>query len=259
VLRTLLLIGGIAVGAAGCFSPSFDACAVECGAGDSCPSGMSCLADGICHRSMSEALCAPRPDADPNQPDADPDQPDADPNQPDAGPPVTPDTAGQLVISEIMIDSVANPDQVHEWFELHNPSDSVTYDLLGLQVGDTVFDFFEIDTSVLIRPGAYVVLGESDDQGMNGGVEVVFDYADDAFNLTNGADEVIVYNPVADVNIDDVAYGASWFSTGAALSLDPDSLNSVDNDSQVSWCDGSTPFGTDGDMGSPTDPNPDCP
>ena len=258
-MRTLLPIAVFAAAAsAACFSPSFDACAVECGAGGSCPDGMTCLGDGVCHRSPGEALCAPRPDADPNQPDADPGQPDADPNRPDAGPPVTPTEAGQLVISEIMIDSIANPDQAHEWFELHNPSDSVTYDLMGLQVGDVLFDIFDIDTQVLVPPGGYIILGETDDIEMNGGVVVAFDYPDDAFNLTNDADEVILYNPVADVNIDDVAYGASWFSVGAALNLDPDSLNAVDNDSMASWCDATSDFGTAGDKGTPGAANPDC-
>ena len=258
-MRALLLITALSAAAnAACFSPSFDSCAVACGAGGSCPDGMTCLGDGVCHRSAGESLCAPRPDADPNQPDADPDQPVADPDQPDAAPPVTPDAFGQLVISEIMIDSAADPDQAHEWFEVHNPSDSVTYDLQGLLVGDTFVDIFEIDTQVLVRPGEYVVLGETDDQEMNGGVEVAFDWPDADFNLTNGADEVILYAPAADLNIDDMAYGASWFSMGATLNLDPDSLNATDNDSMASWCDGSTPFGTGGDLGSPGAANPDC-
>jgi hypothetical protein len=258
-LRTLLSIAILAAAIPACFKPSFDACAITCGSGELCPEGMTCLGDGMCHRSAGEALCAARPDADPNQPDADPNQPDADPNRPDAGPPVTPDTLGQLVITELMIDSNANPDQAHEWFELYNPSDSVTYDLLGLQVGDTLFDFFEIDTSVLVRPGEYVIFGETDDMDVNGGVRVDYDYPDDAFNLTNDADEVILYNPDADMNIDDVAYGATWFATGAALSLDPDSLNATDNDAQLSWCDATTSFGTAGDLGTPGAANPDCP
>ena len=258
-MRTLLPIAVFAAAAsAACFSPSFDACAVECGAGGSCPDGMTCLGDGVCHRSAGEPLCGARPDADPDQPDADPDQPDADPNRPDAGPPVTPTEFGQLIITEIMIDSAATPEEPHEWFELYNPSDSVTYDLMGLQAGDVLFDIFDIDTQVLVPPGAYVILGESGDQEMNGGVEVAFDYPDGSFDLGNGADEVILYNPVADVNIDDIAYGTSWDTTGTALSLDPDLTDPIDNDSLASWCDATTAFGTDGDLGSPGAANPDC-
>jgi hypothetical protein len=259
-LRSLIVIAVLAAAASSaCFSPSFDSCAVSCGAGGSCPDGMTCLGDGVCHRSPGDQLCAPRPDADPNQPDADPEQPDADPDQPDAGPPVTPTEEGQLVISEIMIDSMADPDQIHEWFELYNPSDSVTYDLQGLWVGDTVLDLFEIDAPVLVRPGTYVVLGETDDQEMNGGVEVAFDWPDADFNLTNGTDEVILYNPDLDLNIDDMGYTSAWFSVGAALNLDPDSLNAIDNDSMASWCDATMSFGTDGDLGTPGAANTDCP
>jgi hypothetical protein len=262
-LRThLLLFAVVAAAGPACFSPSFDSCAVTCGAGGSCPEGMTCLGDGVCHRSAGDALCAARPDADPDQPDADPNQPDADPDQPDAGPPVTPDTAGQLVITELMIDSSMETDQEHEWVEIYNPSDSVTYDLQGLwlyDLGSPVFDVIEIDAPVLVRPGAYVILAETDDQGVNGGVEVDFDWELDVdFNLTNGDDEVYLYNPDVDVDIDGVEYLTSWFATGAALSLDPDSLNSVDNDSMASWCDASTAFGTDGDLGTPGAANPDC-
>lgn len=258
-MRTLISIAVLAAAAStGCFSPSFDSCAVSCGAGGSCPDGMTCLGDGVCHRSAGEALCTPRPDADPDRPDADPDRPDADPDQPDAGPPIAPTEEGQLVVSEIMIDSIATPEQPHEWFELYNPSDSVTYELQGMWVADQVLDLIEIDASVLVRPGQRVVLGESDDQGMNGGVEVAFDWPDADFNLANDNDEVILYNPDVDVIIDEVDYGLSWFAEGAALSLDPDSENATDNDSMASWCDATTDFGTDGDKGSPGAANPDC-
>src|SRR6185503_2017211 len=147
---TLLSIAVLAEASTACFKPSFDACAVTCGADQLCPDGMTCLGDGMCHHSDSEALCAPRPDADPNQPDADPNQPDADPNQPDAGPPITPTEEGQLVITELMIDSVATPEQAHEWVEIYNPSDSVAYELQGMWVADAVLDIFEIDTSVIV-------------------------------------------------------------------------------------------------------------
>lgn len=252
-MRTLLSIAVLAAASPACFKPSFDACAVTCGTDGLCPEGMTCLGDGMCHRSTGEALCGARPDAAPDGSPA-----DADPDQPDAAPPVTPDGEGQLVITELMIDSMADPDQLHEWIEIYNPSDAVAYDLMGLQVGDTVIDFFEIDASVVVRPGERVVLGETDDTGANGGVTVAFDWPDADFNLTNGDDEVILYNPVADVVIDEVDYGASWFATGAALSLDPDSENAVDNDSSLSWCDATTPFGTAGDLGTPGAANPDC-
>ncbi len=264
-MRTLILTAAIAAASAvastGCFSPSFDSCAVSCGAGGSCPDGMTCLGDGVCHRSPGDALCSPRPDADPNQPDADPDQPDADLDRPDAGPPVTPDTAGQLVVSELMIDSSMDPDQAHEWVEIYNPSDSVTYDLQGLWLYDLgIIDVIEIDAQVLVRPGDYVILAENGDQDMNGGVEADFDWSPDSdFNLTNGDDEVYLYNPDLDVDIDGVEYGVSWFSVGAALNLDPDSLNSVDNDSMASWCDATASFGTDGDLGTPGAANTECP
>ncbi len=55
----------------GCFSPSFSECAVQCGDQGSCPSGTSCLADGVCHASASDSLCsAPFEDSGNATPDA---------------------------------------------------------------------------------------------------------------------------------------------------------------------------------------------
>ena len=119
-------------------------------------------------------------------------------------------------------------------------------------------DFFVIEAQVLVPPGAYVVLGETDDQEMNGGVEVAYDWPDIEFNLTNGIDEVYLYNAEVDVFISDVEYGYSWFNTGAAMNLDPDSLNEIDNDSMASWCDATADFGDAGDKGTPGAANTDC-
>ena len=259
-MRTLLVIA--AALASGCFSPAFDTCAIECGAGGACPDGLSCLQDGICHRSASEALCSPRPDADPNRPDADPNQPDADPNKPDAGPPVTPDAPGQLVISEIMVDPGRTPEEPHEWFEVHNPSDSVTYDLMGMTIeDDTGFESmrFDVDVSLLVPPGGRVVFGRNDDAGSNGGVAVDFDYVD-TFALGNSGDAILIINPLSDVVIDEVVYDALWDAEGAALSLDPDEHSATANDLEASWCDATTPFGDELplDMGTPGAANPDC-
>jgi hypothetical protein len=213
---------------------------------------MTCLGDNMCHRSTAEELCRAQPDASPDEPDA---QPDAD-----IGPAVTPDAAGQLVISEILIDPDRTPEEPHEWFEVYNPSPDVTYDLMGMNVQDDSGDAFDIDVSLLIPPGEYAVFGENGDTAANGGVVVDFDYPDNMFDLGNSNDEVVIINPLNDVVIDRVAYGLSWDQESFALSLDPDSLDAVDNDSQTSWCNATTPFGDElpQDYGTPGTANPDC-
>ncbi len=44
--------------AAACYSPKIAECTVRCGAANSCPSGMSCLADNFCHSDLASS-CAP--------------------------------------------------------------------------------------------------------------------------------------------------------------------------------------------------------
>jgi len=53
-----------------CFGPAIERCAVQCGAQDLCPSGTTCLSDGMCHASENESLCSavsldasPQPDS----------------------------------------------------------------------------------------------------------------------------------------------------------------------------------------------------
>lgn len=211
----------------------------------------------MCHRSTGEALCGAPPDASPDQPDADPDRPDAD-----IGEVLTPDAAGQLVISEIMIDSIRTPEEPHEWFEVYNPSGAVTYDLRGLNVEDgsqTPSMTFDIDVELLVSPGGRLVFGRDGDQAANGGVAVDFDYPD-TYALGNSGDTVRIVNPLNDAVIDEVVYDALWDAEGAALSLDPDLHDAASNDLQSSWCDATTPFGDElpQDYGTPGAGNPDC-
>ncbi len=54
----MLVFTGLAVvGMAACFNPRVGNCAVQCGDQESCPTGTSCLSDGICHASPDESLC----------------------------------------------------------------------------------------------------------------------------------------------------------------------------------------------------------
>ena len=281
----------LGLGSGGCFSPTFESCAVSCGEGSACPGDQLCLSDGKCHASQDEALCSPGggdasvddgddvtdsddPDDTSDDPDDTSDDPDdtsddsaddlmppdggtPDASFPDAGIPVTPTEQGDLVISEIHKDPVEAGDLTGEWFEVYNPTER-TFDMQGLRVGDFGAESFEVVSEVIVPPGGRVIFGRRGDPDVNGGVAGVDYVYGDAMSLGNNGDEILIENVEAATFIDAVLYDLVFPDVqGAAMSLDPDLHDSVDNDSSKSWCAASTPYG-DGDLGSPGAANPDC-
>lgn len=80
-----LAIAAALIGAAACYSPQINECSIECGAGASCPSGTTCLADNFCHGSQS-TLCGALPDSPIGTPDGRPDARLGTPDAPSGGP-----------------------------------------------------------------------------------------------------------------------------------------------------------------------------
>jgi hypothetical protein len=86
-----------ALAAAGCFAPDLPDCAIACGTGMACPSGLTCGTDGLCRKNPAAACGTPpdagahdapadAPTADPDAPVAEPDAPIAQPDAPIAQP-----------------------------------------------------------------------------------------------------------------------------------------------------------------------------
>lgn len=274
-LFAAIACAGFAAAGGACFSPKLDRCAISCGEGGVCPTDHICLEDGVCHASRDDDLCLPGME-DASFADGPIDPPDAgmgqdgslpDGGEPpidaafDAGRPVTPTSAGDLVITEIHKDPFEEPDPEGEWFEIFNPT-TTTFDLLGLRVSDLGLpaDTFDIDRSVIVAPGRRVVFARVGDPDQNGGVNVDFSYGE-AFALGNADDEIVIENPDALVIIDSVLYDPLLdFPNlqGASLSLDPDEHDVLANNEGENWCEGSTAYGA-GDFGTPGQPNPQCP
>ncbi len=165
---------------------------------------------------------------------------------------------GELVISEIMQNPSAAEDTLGEWFEVWNASGS-PLELEGVTLMDAGSDSFTIETSVVLPPGDFLVLGASGDVGINGGISVDFVYDRAMFQLGNGDDEVILASP-GGLLIDSVYYdGGAYFPdpTGASMSLDPSMMDAAANDNPDTWCTATTPTGG-GDLGSPGGVNPSC-
>ena len=164
---------------------------------------------------------------------------------------------GELIVTEVMNNPYGVGDEVGEWLEIFNNSDSAI-NLNGLVVSDNGDDSFTVTESLVIPSREHVVFGLSIDTDVNGGVSANFAYT--GFVLSNSADEVILsYNGrVIDemVYSGDLGYG---MSAGKSLSLDVDKYDFNDNDQAESWCPSPTEFGSLGDYGTPGEMNPICP
>jgi uncharacterized protein len=154
---------------------------------------------------------------------------------------------------------MANPAAVDdgdgEWFELYNAG-TTPVDINGWTFRDDnaqIVQSFTIESSTVIEPGGYLVLGNMPDTTVNGGVTIDYVYPS-SFILANDVDELIVTDAF-NTEQDRVDYTSSPFPnpTGASLALaSPD----LDNNVGGNWCTAVTTYGF-GDMGTPGTAN-DC-
>ncbi len=167
---------------------------------------------------------------------------------------------GALIITEIF-NNPQGTDEGREWFEVFNPGVE-DIDLMGWTLEDFHTNHYSISESVLVPSGDYAVLGESTEK-INLGTPVDFGYGLDGngFPLGNNTDEIVLLSP-AGLVVDSVAYdGVGTFPSaeGQSLSLSPEATHHFANDMGWNWClSGAGPFTTEGDLGSPGLPNPDC-
>lgn len=162
----------------------------------------------------------------------------------------TPDTAGQLVITEFLAGPTAN-----EFFEVHNPSTDTTYNLFGC----TVFDNTRPDNdamildSVEIAPGGYVTFSDDDEASPTAGLEIA---------LNNGGDTIGI--ECGGTTIDEVTYenGSGGWPTrtdGTSLQLNTTALDATSNDDSANWCESTDAYGTMDNLGTPAAANIACP
>ncbi len=242
--RVLILWIGAAL-VAGCteakFSGAADAAAGDLGGSDGGPA-----ADGF----VDDEDLGPPADlgpADMGPPDMRPDLGPCDPCRP--GP-------GDLVISEVMPDSDVASDDFGEWFEIHNPSETVTYDLRGCVLADQG-NSHPVTAETLIPPGAFFSLARFDSAAVGGfdpdysyGMTIKFANEGDIARITCGVDLV------------DLVDFTTWtINKGLSYALDPDALDAELNDDRSNWCVGQDPYhmaAGETDFGSPGMANPDC-
>ncbi|NCQ60166.1 MAG: hypothetical protein GW913_05760 [Myxococcales bacterium] len=177
----------------------------------------------------------------------------------DAGTGPAAPAAGEIVITEIMQNPSTLSDTLGEWFEIHNPSATDRYELMGCVITGLTDAGIMLDTSLVIAPGEYLTFASNIDPGFV--PDVV--WMSGSFALTNSSDSVRMSCPDGaggSTLIDEVLYdGGPIFPdpNGASMQLDTSHTNATDNDGGYNWCDGMTNY--NGDLGTPGAANEACP
>lgn len=172
---------------------------------------------------------------------------------------VSPTVAGQLVISEIMMDTATITDDDGEWFEIHNPSTTVTYDLEGCILSGGGQD--TISQSLIVAPGAFISLARNGDPNMVGFVPTYSYGPTLKFNNSAGS-ATLICGPGATTIIDTVTYTVDEVVKGSSFTLSPAHYDAAENDVPANWCHCMIPYrmtSSDTDYGTPGMPNPPCP
>ncbi len=166
-------------------------------------------------------------------------------------------TAGELFVTEIMVNPSKVDDALGEWFEIANVS-GLPVDLAGLVLADEGTDHLTLTSSLVVESGGLAVLAVKSSAAVNGGNTAVdLAYARATFRFDDGADEILLKNAAGTV-LDRVAWTTSWgVPSGAALALDAGAWDATSNDSAESWCAPGLSYGL-GDLGSPGSENEVC-
>ena len=167
---------------------------------------------------------------------------------------VTPNAAGQLVVTELMAHSQAGGGDKGEWFELYNAS-GLTLDLNGCWLADKTPQQFQFAEPLVLAPGAYRVLALSADPAVNFGLVDPFLYS--GFSLSNDGEPLSV--TCGTTVIDAITYPGTAATEGVAWQLSPAHLDATGNDVEANWCAASVPFGSAGKKGTPGAANSPCP
>ncbi|MDP6955570.1 MAG: lamin tail domain-containing protein, partial [Planctomycetota bacterium] len=148
-----------------------------------------------------------------------------------------------------------------EWIEIFNIT-TADIDMEGWAIRDNLLDYHAIDNGgagVIVPAWDYIVLGRSQDQGQNGGVDV--DYAYNFFTLDTSSDAIIIQDGQG-TEIDRVDYATPFFpiAPGRSTSLDWGIVDWQLNDNPSYWCLSESAIGGGNtDTGTPGEHNDMCP
>ena len=161
-----------------------------------------------------------------------------------------------VIITEVFANADGADDN-KEWFELYNTTDSLI-SLVGMQILDNDDDSHTISSQLSIQPHGYLVLGQSTDTAVNGGVNLDYAYGED-ITLGNNDDELIL------LYSGNVVFSVGWGGYKTAPNVimmdlpkdEPSKGESLGMNKTYyygpvdSWKDQTIEFGTNGDKGTP--------
>lgn len=170
---------------------------------------------------------------------------------------------GDLVITEFMANAAGAGADGKEWFEVANVS-ATSFDLNDLTVSRTGATATTITstTCIPVAAGDFGLFARSDVAANNGGLDGV----DAIYNFTlvdSGVNRNLSILDAATV-LDTVAYTSSASSAdGKSIQLDPDNFTTTANDAFDPTagiiCQGTAPYGVEGNLGTPGAANAQCP
>ena len=166
--------------------------------------------------------------------------------------------AGDLLITELMINPGAADEDGGEWVELENRS-SGAIALAGLGVTLNGASYTIAAADLVLAAGERLVVGDSADPMVNGGAPVAAVWSMGE-GLPNSTGTLSV--ALGGVTMDTVHWAVldGGALSGTSWSLDPDHLEAGDNDEPAWWCAAVSVWeGSRGDRGSPGALNPLCP
>lgn len=163
---------------------------------------------------------------------------------------------GELVITEVL-PSPTGDDTVQEWFEAEALA---AFDLNDLQldrVGDSSApNVITSPTCIPVAAGARLLFARSADAQVNGGLPAVDGVFTFSLIVGSAGTPGDVRVAVGGVTIDAITWTGS--TTARSRQLDVDRISAADNDSELVFCDGTTPY-NGVDFGTPKAQNGQCP
>ncbi|HEY2898950.1 MAG TPA: lamin tail domain-containing protein [Polyangia bacterium] len=161
-----------------------------------------------------------------------------------------PTQAGEVLISEILYDSAGISDALAEWFEVYNPSTTVTYDLLNCMIQDSK-NAAPITAPVVLLPGSYHTFARSS-------MEFTPDFIYPVVRFDNDLPDRVAIS-CNTVMIDAFNYAPATGVSGHAFSVDPLHLKPGESNVVGNYCSSNIAYGPGGNYGTPGTANPPCP
>jgi hypothetical protein len=162
---------------------------------------------------------------------------------------------GDLVITELMLDSDVCADEAARFVELRYLGDG-TVDLAGLLLQDASGTTTPIAGTKVVAPGDRVVLLQDPPSG---GAHCYGFSAPLTFPASVDLTAGVLGVRSGSALLDGVDWSRWTLPTGASLSLDPRVEDAMDNDDAEVWCAATTAIPGSTDLGTPGDANDDCP